>query len=317
MKSIGSGGQQVTAEKVEESSFLDDLWQKLKGLADIVMMMKDTVLKIAEKLGMQVARGLATAGRWAVGAAQAFAASGGATVAGVVAAGGLITYGATNVLSNMSDEQREQLIKGDVGSDTSLAAAALNSAKSPQEADAYNKAVKKYQDYLSDAPFFTKYYGTKESVGDYLRNVAKIPKKDLDEFEKFELIAPAPTAQPVKKNPPPAPAAPQAPEGMQFDAEGNVNSAPAPQPQPKPKPAPAAPVPAEPKSAPVSNLTNNNINMGLTPIPKSDNMETVTRTTVNNMKNTQGKSGLRPIEISVRNDEPTFMDLIVQSTRII
>jgi len=104
---------------------------------------------------------------------------------------------------------------------------------------------------------------------------------------------------------------PEAPEGMEFDAEGNLQKAPT-----KPTSSPIQPVTNTPKSAPVSNLTNQ-VNFGNIEAKNQDITPTMVNKTVNNVTKTQPKSGLRPIEISVRNDEPTFMGLIVDSTRMI
>ena len=317
VKSINSGGG--TAEPVKESSFLDDMWAKLRGLADLVSLMRTTIVELAKKIGMKVAEGLSSAGRWAVRSATAFATSGAAAVTAVGAGGALLAYGATNVLSNMSPEMRQQLVEGDKGSDTSTAAAILNSAKSEEELASYEDALTKYRAYMNDAPFTTRMAAALNpaAAGEYLRNVAKIPKKDLDLFESFDIIPKAPTAEPVKKK---ENAVPQAPEGQIFDAEGNLISGPKQTAPVTPKPPPSAPtsqqVPAAPRSAQVSNLTNNNLNMNL-PVNKADNTSSVVNKTVNNVKNVEGKTGLRPIEISVRNDEPTFMGLIIDSTRMI
>lgn len=314
VKSIGSGS--ATAEPVKTTSFLDDLWTKLRGLADLVSMMKNTLLEVAKKVGVKGLEALSKAGRFGWQAATAFAASGAATVTAVGAGGALLAVGATNVLSNMTPEMREQLAKGDVGSDTALAAGILNEAKSGDELEKEKKKQAKLKDLLKDAPFMTRVYNV--GVRDYLRNEKKLSKQEVD-----DLLGPSPEsevkAEPVKKN---QNAVPEAPEGQVFDAEGNLIAGPRQTvptvPTPKaPPPAPKSePVPVAPKSAPVSNLTNNNISMNL-PSKTQDNLSSVVNKTVNNTKNVEGKTGLRPIEISVRNDEPTFMGLIIDSTRMV
>jgi hypothetical protein len=314
MKQINSGGT-VTAEPVKETSFLDGLWEKLKGLAELVSMMKDTLLKIAEKIGMRVASALTSAGQWGARALGAAAASGGLTVGGVLAGGAAITYGATNVLSNMTDEQRQQL-QSDVGSDTALAAAALNSPKSKEDAANYEKSLEKYRKYMEDAPLLTRMSASLNpaAAGDYLRNEAKIPKRDLEEFEKFEIIPPGPTAAPVKKeNAPVAPAQnPPGNEPTTTTPAQNENLRPTM--KNDPRLINQAPTPA---SAPVSNLTNTNIDLNLTNTKSTtvNKNPIVNKTT--NISNTQERSGLRPSEISVRNDEPTFMRLIQDATRLV
>jgi hypothetical protein len=154
-------------------------------------------------------------------------------------------------------------------------------------------------------------------VRDYLRNEKKLSKSEVD-----DLLGPSPEPEPTAKPVKSENAVPEAPEGQIFDAEGNLiagprQTAPAAVAPKAPAPAPKTqPIPVAPKSAPVSNLTNNNISMNL-PSNNVDNTKSVVNKTINNVSNTQGKTGLRPIEISVRNDEPTFMQLIVDSTRMI
>ena len=314
VKSINSGGG--TAEQVKESSFLDDMWAKLRGLADLVGLLRTTIIEMAKKIGMPVARALSSAGRWAVNAASAFAASGAATVTAVGVGGALLAYGATNVLENMSDEQLQQLSEGDVGSDTSIAAAAILSGRqTPKEREDAEKKSAKLKELLKDAPFLTRVYNV--GVRDYLRNEKKLSKKEVD-----DLIGPSsepePTAEPVKKK---ENAVPQAPEGQVFDAEGNLIAGPRqtapvlPKSNPSTSPASTSPMPSVPSSAPVSNLSKNNVELNL---PNTvNNTGSVVNKTINNVKAGSEKSGMRPIEISVRNLEPTFMDLIVDSTRMI
>lgn len=318
MKQINSGAK-MTAEPVKENSMWSDMWDKLKGLADLVSVMRGTLLEVAKKVGLKGLEVLSKAGRFGLKAATAAAASGGLTVGGVGLAGVAITVGATNVLSNMTDEQREQ-ISADVGSDTALAAQALNSAKSEEELQSYEKSLTKYRKYIDDAPFTTRAAAlySPAAAGNYLRNQPKVPKSDLDEFEKFGIIPPAPTAEPVKKQN----VTPQAPVGQEFDAEGNLISSPV-QTKPVSKPttpvAPpaASPVAPAPKSAPVSSLSNTNADLNL-PRPVTDNdIKPVINKTVNNVSQKQERTGLRPSQISVRNDESTFMQLIVESTRVV
>lgn len=315
MKQINSGGT-VTAEPVKQTSMWDDIWEKIKGLADIIGLMKDTIIKLAEKLGMPIARALTTAGQWGLRALTAAGASGGLTVGAVIAGGAALTYGATNVLANMTDEQRNQ-ISADVGSDTALAAQALNSAKTEDELASYEKSLVKYRKYMEDAPFMTRAAAllNPAAAGDYLRNEAKIPKRDLDEFEKFNIIPPAPSAAPVKKENP----VPSAPE----KSSGNTSGTPTPAPtdqnlRPTMKDDPRLnQVPVAPNSAPVSNLTNTNVDLNLPASSKEDTAKTINKTINNTTTQKKERVGLRPSQISVRNDEPTFMQMIIDSTRVV
>jgi hypothetical protein len=136
---------------------------------------------------------------------------------------------------------------------------------------------------------------------------------------------------------------PEAPADMEFDAEGNLISAPPNKFQPKPAPvvpvntpqAPAnmefdadgglinSPVPKKlepvsaPASAPVSNLTNTNVELNM-PSDNSGNSMAAAATrsiTALNSRNKE-RSGLTPSQISVRNEEPTYNELIAASTRM-
>lgn len=313
MKQINSG--YGTSEPVKGNSFLDDMWEKLKGLADIIGLMKDSLLKIAEKIGMRVASALSSAGKWGVRALGTAAASGGLTVAGVAIGGAAITYGAANVLSNMSPEQREAL-QSDIGSDTALAAAVLNSPKSEEDAANYEKSLTKYRKYIEDAPFMTRAAALYSSAaaGDYLRNEAKIPKSDLDDFEKYGIIPPGPKAEPVKKK---QEAVPQVPTNPQSSGT-TPNLRPTMQNDPRlMTPSSATPSAPAPVSSPVSNLTNNNLDLNLTSTNSTTANKNPIVSNTTNVSNNQQRSGLRPSEISVRNDEPTFMRLIQGATRLV
>lgn len=312
MKQINSGGQVVTAEPVKQTSMWDDIWEKLKGLAEIISLMKDTILEVAKKIGLKVVEKLATAGQWGLRAVTAAASSGGLVVGGVLAGGAALTYGATNVLANMSPEQR-QALQSDLGSDTALAAAILNSPnKTEEEMADYESTLTKYRKYMEDAPFLTRAAALYNSAaaGDYLRNEAKIPKKDLDAFEKFEIIPRGPTAAPVKKETPAVPNKKESGSTPTPPAEPNRG-------RPTMQNDPRLNQVTEPTSAPVSSLSNTNLELNL-PKPSSKGADTSLNKTVNNITTQkQERTGLKPSQISVRNDEPTFMQLIIDSTRVV
>jgi hypothetical protein len=79
---------------------------------------------------------------------------------------------------------------------------------------------------------------------------------------------------------------------------------------------PVAPMPPEPKSAPVSSLTNTNIEMNLP--NKPDTQVASVNKTVNNLQSqNKEKSGLKPSQISVRNDEESYEQMIELSLRMI
>jgi hypothetical protein len=98
----------------------------------------------------------------AAGAGSALLA--GAVVGGVAAGGAALSYGATNVLQSMSKEQRTQLT-GDVGSDTSMAAAILNQGDQLPEERAKEESDNKL---LEKAPWYTRMYGIGKT--DFLKN---------------------------------------------------------------------------------------------------------------------------------------------------
>jgi hypothetical protein len=71
--------------------------------------------------------------------------------------------------------------------------------------------------------------------------------------------------------------------------------------------------------SPVSSLTNNNITMAMdAAYTGAKASKPIVNNTVNNTSSkNKERPGLRPSQISVRNDEPTFMGLIINSTRVV
>jgi hypothetical protein len=126
------------------------------------------------------------------------AAAAAAVVTGVVAAGAALTYGATNVLNNMSDEQLEQLSESGGGDDSALAAQAiLNGRKSQEEKDAEQKRIEQEQEDLKDAPFLTKYYGIGKE--EYMKEMKDKKKKEADKKRVKELVQQSKDKQLKKK----------------------------------------------------------------------------------------------------------------------
>ena len=168
---------------------------------------------------------------------------------------------------------------------------------------------------MDDAPFLTRAAALYSplAAGDYLRNEAKIPKNDLDEFEKYGIIPPGPKAEPVEKK---QEAVPQVLTNPQSGG-ATPNLRPTMQNDPRlMTPSSATPSAPSPASSPVSSLTNNNIDLNLT----NTNSTTVSKPVVNNttnVSNSQQGNPLRPSEISIRNDELTFMRLIRDSTVLV
>jgi hypothetical protein len=111
---------------------------------------------------------------------------------------------------------------------------------------------------------------------------------------------------------------PETPDVGEFDTLGNpISSAPMSVPNMAMPAAKAQPVSSIPSSAPVAMLTNSNNDMNMSSVTKNDDMKTVVSKTVNNLSQKQERTGLRPSQISVRNDEETFMRLIIESTRVV
>jgi hypothetical protein len=107
-------------------------------------------------------------------------------VTSVIAGGAALTYGATNVLNNMSDEQLQQLSQ-DTGSDTGLAAQAILSGRATEEEKAAEeKRINQEREDLKDAPFLTKYYGIGKD--DYMKELEAKKKKEADKKRLKELV---------------------------------------------------------------------------------------------------------------------------------
>jgi hypothetical protein len=75
-------------------------------------------------------------------------------------------------------------------------------------------------------------------------------------------------------------------------------------------------IPVTPTSSSVAPLTTTNTDLNLTQHFSSDKPG-VSKTVVNNTTKQATGPTLKPSQISVRNDEPTFMRLIEQSTRLV
>ena len=75
----------------------------------------------------------------------------------------------------------------------------------------------------------------------------------------------------------------------------------------------------EMKNSSSLSLTNNNITMAMdaASTPTKASKPIVNNTVNNTSSKNKERPGLRPSQISVRNDEPTFMGLIINSTRVV
>jgi hypothetical protein len=296
MKQLNSNGV-VTAEKVatSQNSFMDNLLGMFGGIS--------------------VLRGLASAAASLV----SFISSPAVLITAVVAAAGYITYQALQKQQKNLDEAAKT---GDVGK-TSIEAARTLDFMNPEGA-LYNPNLD--EDTLELTRQSLKNAGTPESIKAAEELKAEIDKKKSTstatkvtipeapagmEFDAEGNVIPAPPnkfqpklAPVVPVNTPPAP-----PAGMEFDADGGLIKSPVPK-----KLQPVVPVP---KSAPVSSLSNTNSDLNLPRPAASTDMKPIINKTVNNLSQKQERTGLRPSQISVRNDEPTFMQLIIASTRVV
>jgi hypothetical protein len=306
MKQIGGGGT-ATATKEEGRGFLDGIMNMIRGLTDQIQEI------IGSFSGMSLIRGLAA---WAPRLIS-FIASPAGLITGIVIAAGFITYEALQKQQKNLDEAAKT---GDVGK-TSIEAARTLDFMNPEGAlvnpNLADDTLELTLQSLKDA-------GTPESI-----KAAEELKVEIDKKKSTS------TATKVT--------IPEAPAGMEFDAEGGLISAPT---NIKPKPAPVVPVnkpqpPANmefdadgglikspapkklepvssPSSAPVSSLSNTNVQLNLPSDNSGNSMAAAARNSITAMNSrNKGRSGLMPSQISVRNEEPTYNELIAASTRMI
>lgn len=309
MKHINSGGK-MTAEPMEKTSMFGNIWDNIKGLAEMMGEMRKFIFDMAKKIGMTPSKGLLSAGKFGLRMLP--------TVAAAAAVGALI-YGADAlaneylgvgknpdgtdiVIDNEKDEQNYKEFNAveRIESNIARGTEVVGDIISPSVAlEAKAERIKKETEYLrlkKEGKLRAEPAAPEDMMFDPEGNVIALPPN------KFQ--APKPT--PV----PPAPVIkPQAPAEMEFDAEGGLITSPVPK-----KLQPVVPVP---KSAPVSSLSNTNSDLNLPKPAASNDMKPIINKTVSNLSQKQERTGLRPSQISVRNDEPTFMQLIIQSTRVV
>jgi hypothetical protein len=307
MKQIGQGGGTATATKQNGPSFMDGLLDKIKGLAELLSNLKSLVFDIAKQIGGPIMEALKAGGRYAAMGLEAAALSGGLTVASVLVIGGLLTYGATNVLNNMSDEQLAEMQTS--GGEGALEAGILLSArKSPEEVNLAKMKEAKVNELMQDANPLTRLYGSKR---DYLLNEKKMSKKDVDYLLGPSLDEEEPTATPVK---PPAVPKDFGKLVNPYETPGqteNQNLRPTMQNDPRLQQI------SSPSSEPISNLSNTNIDLNL-PAPAQGTADAAANRNVNSVNSkSKEKSGLKPSQISVRNDEESYQEMILDSMRMI
>jgi hypothetical protein len=306
MKQINSG----TASAVKEKgpSFLDGIMNMIRELAEQIRGIIDSFR------GMSLIRSLAS---WAPRLIS-FMVSPAGLIVGTVAAAGYITYEA---LQRQQKNLNDAAKTGDVGK-TQIEASRTLDFTNPEGA-LYNPnlaedTMELTQQSLKDA-------GTPESIkaAEELKAVRESNKQK--ENEKKAFLEKLPKfggeqdlyAQPEALNNEKMPNSPA--------TATKSNSAPAPKSTPsqnenlrptmKDDPRLLNRI-SSPASSPVSSLTNNNLDLNLT----NTNSTTASKSVVSNTTNVSNKqqgSGLKPNQISVRNDEPTFMRLIQDATRLV
>jgi len=180
---------------------------------------------------------------------------------------------------------------------------ALNALKTIQEGERPKTTADKYDQFLADKGYY-KSMGYKNLKG---QMVPDDLKKAAEEYAGIQSASPVPSAAPTGAEK--ETAVPVAPAGQEFDSDGGLIKS----------PVPKTPVSvSSPASAPVSNLTNTNVDLNMPSDNSGNSGERMSKT--NNVamnSRSKGRSGLMPSQISVRNEEPTYNELIAASTRML
>ena len=315
VNSIGAG-KTATAVKEEGPSIFDILMEKIKALGDLISVMKNTLVEMANKLGMPIAKALGSA------ASQAGRLIGGVLASPVgmasgVAAAFLTPYALSAIEKSKIDENPyakeydnnayalSVRNKREGGNLTEGAAAEQLRQKSLKKIPR-NEIEQVVNSDMDNKIVQEEYGATKEKLQEWLRDpnhkVWQAPSKRTPNtlqrlgLEESTAGAGRGTAQLADY------------ERQQLEAQG----------------APAAGVmkqnmkaiPVTPTSSSVAPLTTTNTDLNLTQHFSSDKPG-VSKTVVNNTTKQATGPTLKPSQISVRNDEPTFMRLIEQSTRLV
>jgi hypothetical protein len=309
MKHINSGGK-MTAEPVKETSMFDSIWNNIKGLAEMMGEMRKFMFDMAKRIGMPISKSLLSAGKFGLRMLPIVAS---AAVVGTAILGadylareylgvGKNADGTDIVIDEKQDEENWNKMDAAEKFESSIARAIEQAGDilSPGAVlEARAARIKNETEYLKKKEQGTATRVEPEAPEDMMFD----PEGNLTPLPPNKYQS-SPVTMPVK----PA-VVPQAPANMEFDAEGKLIPSPV---QIKP-----VPVPAVPKSAPVSSLSNTNSDLNLPKPAASNDMKPIINKTVNNLSQKQERTGLRPSQISVRNDEPTFMQLIIASTRVV
>jgi hypothetical protein len=307
------GGKLVTATKEEGPSIFDILMEKIKALGDLVGEMTKTLVEMAKKLGMPIARALGSA------ASQVGRLLGGALASPIGMASGVAAAFLTPFA--MAAIEKEKIDKDpyakeydnnayalsvrnkkEGGNLTEGAAAEQLRQKSLKQVPR-NQIVEIVKSDLPDNILQEEFGNTREGLKKWLVDNPKTPmyQVPMAGLQKS-------TAAPVPTTPAP------------VEKTGNVtNQRPTMENDPRrtdQSPPTASPAAATPTSSSVAPLTNTNTDLNLTQHFSSDKPG-VSKTVVNNSTKQPTGPGLKPSQVSVRNDEPTFMRLIEESTRLV
>jgi len=292
LANIGFDGETATKEK-QGGGFLDgimnfirDIFDKLKGLADIIGLLKTSIVEIAKKVGVPLVKGLLSAGRWAVGTLMApGVAAGGTVIAGSVAVAAAAKY--------LQDKQIEKAAeRGDKKEVSKLLLEQAYPAETlfslpPEDQIKAKEEVDKLADDVIQA--------AKE------RNAKSAPNDVKGSAEVVKGLDTGETATLVNESTPGTTSTSSSTE------EGMKNYVPR---------FTSPPVVVEPpKSSSVNNAIQENVSLNLsTPTSAEKNQATQDKTNVVNQKSATGQKVPVPL---VRNKEETFQRMIYNSLRLV
>lgn len=301
VKNMG-GATTVTATAEQDNSFLNMLWQKLKGLADVVMSLKDAMIEIAKKLGLPLVNGLMKLGRWGWLAAAN-------PIGAVVIGGTVLGTGLVNQLESMTDEQLEQLANSGDTTGTSEAASIILNSRNKTEADRIlqDERYDRINQLLEEkrAPWYLRLYGSEEDKRRFLEKQGE-RKTDLDQLFPEVPTGPEPVNPRERRGTlqrqPNSQQVPNPPTTPNDDGPDFTNT-------PISKAAPVQRVASG--GTTINNLSRDNTVFSSPPIKSNTpSVTTASNTVVNSASQNKG---LSVIQIAVRNTDETFRDLLEQS----
>lgn len=286
-KLVGNlGGTTVTATATQDNSFLNSLWTKLKGLADVVESLKDAVVEIVKKLGIPLLSGLARLGRFGWLAATN-------PITGFVIAGTTLGTGVYGILNSYSDEQLKQVAEsGDTGAEM---AAVILAGRDKTDADRVlqDERNERIQQLLKEykASFPLRSYGAPEQHRKFLEEKG-LRRADLDQ------LFPDVEAGPEIVNP------------RQMKGKLELQTTPTPPPAAPPEPV----MDQTPESGKLNVVTKENVSLNL---PTNTTNKALDDATVNKVINTPQRTGKKIPMPAVRNLEASFQRMIINSTRVV